>query len=95
MDLCQAIKNRNTIQFKYKELNRIVQPACYGRNKKGNDMLRGYQIRGDTHSESPSSWKYFKVDNIEDGKILNEKFHESPQGYKKGDKHMSEIYCEL
>ena len=55
--ICKAIKNRQLIQFKYSDKNRIIEPYCYGLSNKRNEVLRGFQIQGGSASGEIVGWK--------------------------------------
>lgn len=89
----EAVKNQNLIVFDYEGEARIVEPHCYGLTTKGNEAIRAYQVDGYS-SSGRMGWKLYdlgKADNIE---ILDETF-EVRSDYKRGDKGMSEIFCEI
>jgi hypothetical protein len=92
--ICNAIRGKNLIQFYYNGGNRVVEPHCHGVTTAGNEGLRAYQVRG--YSESGNmGWKMFDLGLASNLVILDEIFTNPRPGYKKGDKGMSTIYCEL
>ena len=92
--ICDAINNRNLLEFYYDGGARIVEPHCYGITKSGNEALRAYQVGGYSSSGS-MGWKMFELSKSRNLKVLDENFSSPRQGYKKGDKSMRKIYCEL
>lgn len=89
----EAIKNQNLIVFDYEGEARTVEPHCYGLTTKGNEAIRAYQVDGYS-SSGRMGWKLYdfgKADNIE---ILDEIFKVRPD-YKREDRGMSEIFCEI
>ncbi len=92
--ICNAIRNRKLVEFYYNGGNRIVEPHCHGVTTAGNEALRAYQVDG--YSESGNmGWKMFVLDNASNVNVLEETFNGPRSDYKKGDRGMSEIYCEL
>ena len=92
-EICNAIRNKKVIEFIYDGESRTVEPHCYGLTTKGNEAIRAYQI--DVYSSSGKmGWKMYDLSKAENIQILDEPF-EIRDEYKKGDKGMSEIYCEL
>lgn len=92
-EIIKAIKNKNLLEFEYEGESRTVEPHCYGLTTKGNEAIRAYQVDGYS-SSGKMGWKLYdlsKADNIE---ILDESF-EVRDDYKKGDKGMSRIFCEI
>jgi len=71
---------------------RWVQIYCYGQSKAGNDVVRVYQIGGDTKTIQPG-WKLFRVDRMNGLRKLGGKFYEpKPLFNPNGDKDMMQIY---
>ena len=55
-DLCAAIHHRCRIQFGYEPGTRIVEPYAYGVGDGDHELLRAYQISGDSFSRD-EGWK--------------------------------------
>jgi len=71
---------------------RWVQIYCYGKSKAGNDVVRVYQVGGDTKTIQPG-WKLFRVDRMNALRKLGGKFYEpKPLFNPNGDKDMIQIY---
>ncbi len=93
-DICEAINNMKLIEFYYNGGTGTVEPHCHGITTAGNEGLRAYQVDG--YSESGRmGWKMFDLGKASDITVLEETFEKPRADYKKGDKGMSEIYCEL
>lgn len=91
--IVNAIKQNKVIEFNYDGENRIVEPHCYGLTTKGNEAIRAYQIDGFS-STGTMGWKMYDLSKADNIAILDKTF-EIRGGYKKGDKGMSRIFCEL
>jgi len=92
--ICYAIRNKNLIEFYYNGGTRTVEPHCHGVTTAGNEGLRAYQVDG--YSESGNmGWKMFDMGKASRITVLDETFSGQRTGYKKSDKGMSRIYCEL
>jgi len=95
LDIASALRAKQVLSFEYDGKQRIVEPHAYGRNSKGDYILRGYQVDGES-STSARAWKLFSVAKIEDLEIANDLESEAPrEGYKMGDRQMAEILAEL
>jgi hypothetical protein len=71
---------------------RWVEIYCYGVSKAGNDVVRVYQVGGDTKTIQPG-WKLFRVDRMDALKKLGGTFSEPrPLFNSTGDKDMTKIY---
>jgi len=71
---------------------RWVEIYCYGSSLADNDIIRVYQIGGDTKTIQPG-WKTFRSDRIEGFQILGGTFDQPrPLFNPSGDKSMKRIY---
>ena len=71
---------------------RWIQMYCYGVSKAGNDVVRVYQVGGDTKTIQPG-WKLFRTDRMENMRTLSGTFDEAkPLFNPTGDKDMIRIY---
>jgi hypothetical protein len=96
MNLTSAIRQRRLVEFTYDGLERVVVPAAYGRNNNtGNELLRGYQVRGRDAARPIPAWSVFRVDKIVGGRVLDEQFADDPPGYQPGDSAMDVIFAQL
>lgn len=93
--ICDAIHNQNILKFTYHGHPRIVEPYAYGLSRQGNEVIRCYQTGGVSDSGEVPHWKLFEVDEIESLIVLKERFAHANTEYRKGDKHMTTIFCEL
>jgi len=91
--IINAIKNMQTIKFLYDDLERIVEPHTFGCNFKQNDVLRAFQIGGES-STGLNFFKLYSISKIENLEVYGE-FNEPRKDYKKGDSAMKVIYAEL
>lgn len=89
----EAINEKKTLSFFYDGGIRTVEPFCYGISTKGNEVLRAFQTGG--HSESGKlGWKLFRVDEMSSISTSNS-FQGDREGYKRGDRHIPNIFCEI
>jgi hypothetical protein len=93
--LCRAIRERRIVRFSYDGGTRDVEPHCHGCSKDGNDLLRGYQIAGYSHSGDPVGWKMFRLDRVS-GLLVTEAAFPGPRPeYDRHDDSMATLYCYL
>ncbi len=93
-EICNAIRKKNLLEFYYEGGIRVVEPHCYGITTAQNEGLRAYQIEGYS-SSGKMGWKMFDLSKAEDISVSNNVFDSPRSGYRRGDKGMSRIYCEL
>ena len=93
--ICNAIYNRCVLKFTYHGHPRVVEPHAHGLSRAENEVIRCYQIGGTSDSDTVPCWRLIEVDEIESLIVTKEHFVGERNGYRKGDKHMSTIFCEL
>jgi len=94
--ICDAIRNTCVLQFTYADHPRIVEPHAYGLKKRTlKEVLRCYQTGGTSRSGSVPGWTLMEVGKIEFLIVTNEHFEGERDEYRRGDKGMSTIFCEL
>lgn len=96
MDWCAAIRARAIVEFNYDGHRRLVVPAAFGNHAtSGNPVLRSYQIGGTSSSRVPPLWDLFLVTKIVGPSRTGRKYDGVPPDYRRGDKHIDPIICEL
>lgn len=97
-DVMKALRDRKIVSLYYDDdedpggkEKRWVQMYCYGISKAGNEVVRVYQVGGDTKTMQPG-WKLFRTDRIDRMKVLEGTFDEpKPLFNPTGDKDMIKI----
>jgi predicted DNA-binding transcriptional regulator YafY len=62
--LCDAITERQVVEFSYDGQPRRVEPHRVGRTTAGNDVLSGYQVGGRSNSGTVLDWRLFELRKI-------------------------------
>jgi len=93
-DICDAIHRRRLLQFSYEPGLRIVEPYAYGVGDGGHELLRAYQVSGDSFSHE-EGWKLFHIDKMSDIVTLEETFPQPRLGYMRNDPSMGMVDCEI
>jgi hypothetical protein len=93
--ICNAMANLRLIEFTYKDETqaRIAEPHCHGNTTKGNEVVRAYQVGGYSNNPIPE-WRLFSVNEMKNLHILDGTFTARAE-YRRGDKQIPEICCEL
>lgn len=91
--IINAIKSKKVLELIYEGEVRIVEPHCYGLTTKGNEAIRAFQTDGYS-SSGKMGWKLYDLSKADDIQMLDDTFN-TRFDYKKGDKGMSRIYCEI
>lgn len=93
-ELCDAIHRRRRVRFWYRGGMRTAEPYAYGVDDGGHPILRALQVSGYSRSRG-HGWKLFRVEEIEEFRMLDETFPEPEEGYMRNDPAMTKIYCEI
>jgi len=88
--LREALEDRQVFGFNYNGQPRIVEPHAIGTNAEGKTIMRAWQTNGDR-----PGWRLFVLENAEVITVLGPGSQAPRPGYKKGDKQMVTIICEL
>lgn len=90
-----AITSRQTLYFDYDDRPRVVEVHAVGISSKGNTILRGYQVAGQSSRPLPG-WALFTVDKIKNASLSLMPISEAPRpGYVMGDKNMATIIAQV
>lgn len=91
--ILRAIADRNLLSFVFVGQTHIVEPHAYGKTAAGDDVLRCFQVGGD--SQDTFSWKLIPVSEATNFALLDQHFLAARSGYASGDRGMKTIYAEL
>ena len=91
--ICEAIRKRALLEFVYHDKRRVVAPYCCGVSRRGVDVLRGVQVRGESTSGGLGFGKLWVVAEILDLRLLGEVFTPDDPDYNPRDSAMTRIYC--
>ena len=93
--LCEAIRGRRLLGFQYHGRARVVAPYCYGVSRRGAEVLRAIQVRGDSASGGMGFGKLWMVSEMLGLTLLEESFTPNDPNYNPQDSAMSRIYCSI
>lgn len=93
--IVKAIDEKRVLSIFYDGGVRKVAPCCYGNGKKGQALLRCWQISGFSRSGNVPAWKLMSVEKIQNVQILDENFN-IPDGYNHaGDKAIPNVIAKI
>jgi hypothetical protein len=95
MAIASAIQNQKLLRFGYEGQLRTVEPHTYGRDRKGQRMLRAYQVGGGSNSGARTGWKFFCERHMRELTVLEETFRGPRPEYKRGDPFFTHIIAQL
>jgi predicted DNA-binding transcriptional regulator YafY len=92
---CEAIKTAKRLELRYDGHTRVVEVHAVGVSKDGHSIMRAWQVRGGSSGNKAIPWKLFRLDEATGLQIIDEKSEAPRDGYKRGDRAMARIVCEL
>lgn len=92
---CEALRSGHVLQLRYDGYTRDVEVHAVGQTKEGNDVMRVWQVAGGSVSNEPVGWKLLRLDEAT-GAFLTKMKSQAPRyGYKRGDRVMERIACQI
>jgi hypothetical protein len=92
--IAAAIEQRRLLKLAYTAGNRIVEPHAYGRAGNGKELLRCYQIAGESTSRERAGWKLLRADDATAVEVLDVRFVPRA-GYNQSDPAIGDIHALL
>lgn len=93
--IVDAVREMRLVQFTYDGHHRIVEAHAYGVTTAGHEAIRCYQVAGSGSDGASTGWHMMLESKVVGLEVLGECFRESRAGYRRGDRGMCRIYCEL
>jgi len=72
--IAAAIEQRRLLKLAYSAGSRIVEPHVYGRSGDGRELLRCYQLAGESASRERAGWKLLRAADIAVVEVLDIQF---------------------
>jgi len=92
---CDALQSGHVLQLRYDGYTRDVEVHAVGFTKENNAVMRVWQVGGGSVSNEPIGWKMLRLDEATGYFITNQESLAPRSGYKRGDKAISVIRCQL
>jgi hypothetical protein len=93
--ICEAIRKRLLLEFRYGGLPRVVEPYCHGVSTRGVEVLRAVQVGGSSNSGGFGYGKLWAVEQITALHITTETFPADDPNYNPEDSGMQTIHCRI
>ena len=94
-DICTAIAQRRFLQLEYNERWRVVYPCAHGWLHSGNEALRAHEVSLHDGRIAVRPGRLYLVKRITGLAVTDQPFEQPPSGYRKGDRGMATIHCQL
>jgi hypothetical protein len=93
--ICEAIRKKLLLEFRYGGLPRVVEPYAHGISTRGTEVLRAVQVGGSSNSGGFGYGKLWAVDEITALRIMTESFPADDPNYNPEDSGMQSIHCRV
>jgi hypothetical protein len=93
--ICDAIRQRRLLEFRYQGLPRVVEPYVHGVSTRGVDVLRAVQVGGSSNSGGFGYAKLWALADITALRITSETFPADDPNYDPSDSGMQSIHCHI
>ena len=90
-DICIAIRDRRLLEMTYKGNRRVVEPHTLGVDSGGHRTLCAWQLSGG----SGEGFRDFHLDSMSGTSVLDEHFPGPRPGYRRDDKTLARVVCQL
>ncbi len=84
----EAIRDGLRLRLSLSDGEYVVEPHVLGRNRKGDALLRAYQVRGPRKPNNTTGWKLFRLDRISHAVETGDRFNDPRPRYKPNDPTM-------
>ena len=92
---CDALRAGRCLELRYDGYSRVVEVHAVGVSTAGNPVMRVFQIRGGSVSGERMGWKLMRLDEAFTPVISDEPSQAPRNGYKRGDRDMVRIVCQI
>jgi hypothetical protein len=93
--ICDAIRKRLLLEFRYGGLPRVVEPYAHGISTRGVEVLRAVQVGGASNSGGFGYGKLWALEEITALRITAETFPADDPNYNPDDSAMQSIHCRI
>src|SRR5258708_2358107 len=94
-DVCTAIAGKRFLRFRYLDRWRVVYPCAHGWLPTDNEALRAHEVSLVRGQLRVAPGKLFRIDQMSGVAVTDRPFDRPPPGYRRGDRHMVSIHCQL
>jgi hypothetical protein len=92
---CDALNSGLVLELSYDGYFRCVEVHAVGRTKDGNEVMRVWQVSGGSVSNEPIGWKLLRLDEAIGASVSKTKSEAPRNGYRRNDRAMWRIYCQI
>jgi hypothetical protein len=91
----QALERGVCLELQYDGFVRVVEVHAVGSSKAGFTIMRVWQLSGGSAHAESTGWKLMRLDDATCVSLTALESQAPRPGYKKGDRAMSRVLCEV
>ncbi|MGY3531455.1 hypothetical protein ACVISU_004223 [Bradyrhizobium sp. USDA 4452] len=92
---CEALTKGCVLELLYDGYFRLVEVHAVGFTQEGNAIMRVWQTSGGSVSNEPVGWKLLRLDEATGANVTNVRSAAPRTGYRRNDRVMVRIVCQL
>ena len=92
---CQSLQQGKVLELQYDGYSRCVEVHAVGISTAGHNVMACWQTSGGSSSGERVGWKLMRLDEARGAVISGQASAAPREGYRRGDKRMQRIICEL
>jgi hypothetical protein len=93
--ICAAIAEHRLLQFDYNGTRRLAYPCAHGILSTGNEALRAHEVIFVNGKRRTAMGRLYLLRSMSNVEVDEERFERPPHGYRRGDRGMASIHCQL
>src|SRR4026209_1977469 len=93
--ICEAIRKRLLLEFRYGGLPRVVEPYAHGISTRGTEVLRAVQVGGSSNSGGFGYGKLWTVEEITALRITTESSPAAAPNNTPADRGIKSTHCRI
>ena len=93
--ICEAIRARRLLIFGYGDRVPVVEPHAYGLSSAEHEVLSAWLRPGHSRGEPEGGWRTYRVDQMRELQMLDERFDGPRAGYNPDDARMLRVFCRI
>lgn len=92
---CEALQSEKCLELRYDGYTRLVEVHAVGTTQDGYPIMRVWQVTGGSRSGERTGWKLMRLDKTGSFGIFDEQSQAPRRGYRRGDRDIAVIRCQI